>query len=232
MRLFRRSSPLIAAILPKMCIACDKRIRESEEFCSNCFPYMKRISVPTCDVCGKSKKRCSSHNKSTNYDFICAPFYYRGAIRAGLRLFKFGNRQNSADFFAQEMIKYLQKAHPEAKFDYITYVPMTKEQLKDRGFNQSELLAKRVAELMNVECRSDILVKLYNIEPQHNLSAMYRQGNVAGVFDVENKDLVRNKNILIIDDIKTTGYTIDECAKMLKQYDATTVGCLCAAIVI
>ncbi len=232
MRLFRKNSPLIAAILPKVCIACNKRIPENEEFCNHCFPYMKRISIPTCNVCGKSKKRCPSHDKSTNYDFVCAPFYYRGAIRAGLRHFKFGNRQNSAKFFAKEMAKYLVKAHPDTKFDYITYVPMTEKQIKNRGFNQSQLLAKAVAEILNVECRNDILIKLYDIEPQHNLSSMYRQGNVAGVFDVENKEIVEGKNILIIDDIKTTGYTIDECAKMLRQYDAKTVGCLCTAVVI
>ncbi|MBR5273466.1 MAG: ComF family protein [Clostridia bacterium] len=232
MRLFGKNSPLIAAILPKVCIACDKRIPENEEFCSGCYPYMKRISIPACDVCGKSKKRCPSHDKSTNYNFICAPFYYRGAIRAGLRHFKFGNRQNSADFFADQMAKYLIKSHPDIKFDYITYVPMTEKQIKDRGFNQSQVLAQRVAKILNVECRSDILIKLYNIEPQHNLSAMYRKGNVAGVFDVENREIIKNKNILIVDDIKTTGYTVDECAKMLKQYDAAMVGCLCAAIVI
>lgn len=232
MGLFNKKSPLVAAILPKICIACNKRVQEDEEFCPNCSPFMKRVSKPTCKACGKSKKRCPTQRKSMNYDFVCAPFYYRGAIREGLKRFKFENRQNSADFFAREMVKFLNSEHPNVEFDYITFVPMTKKQLEERGFNQSKILAEKVAKLLNIECRNDILIKLYDIEPQHNLKAMYRQGNVAGVFDVENKEIVNGKSILIIDDIKTTGYTLNECAKMLKQYDADTVGCVCAAIVI
>lgn len=232
MGLFNKKSPLIAAILPKLCIACDKRVHEDDEFCKNCAPFIKRVSRPTCKACGRSKKRCPTQRKNMNYDFICAPFYYRGAIREGLRRFKFGNRQSSADFFANQMASFLSKEHPDEVFDYITYVPMTKTQLKERGFNQSQLLAEKLAKILNVECRSDILIKLYDIEPQHNLKAMYRQGNVAGVFDVENKEIIKGKNILIVDDIKTTGYTLNECAKMLRQYDADTVGCICTAIVI
>lgn len=232
MGLFNKKSPLVAAILPKVCIACDRKVKEDDEFCPRCAPFMKRINTPTCVACGKSKKRCPTQRKKMNYDFICAPFYYRGAIREGLKRFKFSNRQNSASFFADEMVKFLQKEHPDVKFDYVTFVPMTAKQIEKRGFNQSQLLAQRVAEKLNIECRTDILIKLYEIEPQHNLSAMYRQGNVAGVFDVENRELIKGKSILIIDDIKTTGYTLNECAKMLKQYDAGTVGCLCTAIVI
>jgi len=232
MRLFNKKSPLIAALLPKMCIACNKRIHEDDEFCSNCAPFMKRVSTPTCKACGKSKKRCPTAHKSMNYDFVCAPFYYKGAIREGLKRFKFNNRQNSADFFAEEMVNFLKKEHPDAEFDYITFVPMTKKQIEERGYNQSQLLAEKVAEKLNVECRNDILIKLYDIEPQHNLNAMYRQGNVAGVFDVDNKKIIKHKSILVVDDIKTTGYTLNECAKMLRQYDAGYIGCVCAAIVI
>lgn len=232
MGLFNKKSPLISAVLPKLCIACTKRVDEEQAFCSNCSPFRKRVSQPTCKACGMSKKRCPTQRKSMDYDFVCAPFYYRGAIREGLKRFKFEGRRNSADYFASEMVSFLKSEHPDAEFDYITFVPMTKTQLDQRGFNQSQLLAEKVAKLLNIECRNDILVKLYDIEPQHNLSAMYRQGNVAGVFDVENKDIVRGKNILIIDDIKTTGYTLNECSKMLRQYDADMVGCVCAAIVI
>ena len=232
MGLFNKKSPLVAAILPKTCMACKKRVNEDEDFCPGCAPFRKRVSTPTCVACGKSKKRCPTQHKKMIYSFVCAPFYYKGAIREGLKLFKFGSRQNSANYFAEEMVKFLKKEHPEISFDYITFVPMTKKQLDERGFNQSQLLAEKVAEKLNVECRSDILVKLYDIEPQHNLGALYRQGNVAGVFDVENTEIVKNKNILIVDDIKTTGYTLNECAKMLIQYGAKDIGCLCAAIVI
>ena len=232
MRLFNKKSPLISALLPKTCIACDKRIHENELFCRNCAPFMKRVSKPTCNACGKSKKRCPTPHKKMNYDFVCAPFYYKGAIREGLKRFKFHNKQNSADFFADEMVKFLKAEHPDAEFDYITFVPMTKKQIEQRGYNQSQLIAEKIAEKLNVECRNDILIKLYDIEPQHNLGAMYRQGNVAGVFDVDNKEIVKGKGILIVDDIKTTGYTLSECAKMLRQYDASFVGCICTAIVI
>ena len=116
-------------------------------------------------------------------------------------------------------------------FDYVTYIPMRKHSAKKRGYNQSGLLAKRVAENINVPLCDDLLVKVYDTKVQRGCSKLERRGNLLGVFDVNNKYDVAGKCVLIIDDVKTSGATLSECGKMLYLNGASSVYCLTAALV-
>ena len=231
MGIFGKKSKITSAVYPQICAACGKVIKEDQFFCNECFAFTRTVSHPTCTSCGRSKKRCIGRCAKPNYDFICAPFYYIGAIRESLMRMKFDNRPKTSEFFAPEMVDFLKTEHPDFTPDIITYVPMTRLQLEERTYNQSRLLAKNIGEIMNVTCSDDILIKKYDIEPQHNLRSVYRAGNVLGAFDVTEKELIDGKTVLLVDDIKTTGSTLNECAKILKMYGAAQVGCICAAVV-
>ena len=116
-------------------------------------------------------------------------------------------------------------------FDFIACIPLTKKGKRERGYNQSELIAKEIAKQLCLPFYSTILVKLFDNRPQHKLPAAERTGNVAGVFECTEPELAEGKKILLIDDIKTTGATLNECAKILLLNGAQEVACLCSAIV-
>ena len=117
----------------------------------------------------------------------------------------------------------------DVDFDVITFIPQTEKEKENRGYNQCEMLASAVAQTMNLPCKP-LLRKLYETDRQHNLLKVERSGNIFGVFDVCDKASVEDKNILIIDDIKTSGATLNECAKMLVLNNAKSVYCAVIAV--
>ncbi|MBR1730898.1 MAG: ComF family protein, partial [Ruminococcus sp.] len=123
------------------------------------------------------------------------------------------------------------KAYSETGFDLVTCVPMHEKQLKERGYNQSRLLAENVSNYLEVEYE-DLLVKHKENLPQHNLKPNEKRYNVKGVYKAVNTDKIKGHNILIIDDVITTGYTLGECCKILQKAGAKKIQCaaLCAKL--
>jgi ComF family protein len=181
-------------------------------------------------MCGRGKSECLCRNYRFYYSGLAAPFYYEGVIGKSIRNFKFRGRIGYAGFFAHEMADTVNKQFAGKSFDLIVCVPLTKKSYKIRGYNQSFLLAKEIAAVLNIEIRSDLLVKLYDTPAQHTMTSSMRRGNLAGVFDVAEPDFAKGKTILICDDVATTGSTINECAKMLLLYGAKEVCCITAAV--
>ena len=102
-------------------------------------------------------------------------------------------------------------------YDTIIPVPISSERKNERGYNQSELLAKELAKKLNIECVKNCLIKNKNIIEQSKLTKVERQKNIQGVYILKNKEKLINKKLLLIDDIFTTGSTVNECCKILKQ---------------
>ena len=141
------------------------------------------------------------------------PFKYNfiadlGVILAGILIEFLKNQIEKSDFF---------------NFDLIAAVPLTKKRKLWRGFNQSEILAKTVAINFNWTYSSGLLIKKYQTKPQVGLSAQQRLMNITGAFKLDNQAKVKGKKILLIDDVMTTGATLSECAKVLRQAGAKEV---------
>ena len=122
--------------------------------------------------------------------------------------------------FAAEMAEVVRREYGGLPFDCVTAVPLHKRELLDRGFNQAEKLGQALARRMGIPYAT-VLTKITATAPQKELSAVERSGNLLGVFDVCGD--VAGKTILLVDDVITTGATLDECAKMLKIFGAEEV---------
>ena len=103
-------------------------------------------------------------------------------------------------------------------------IPISKKRMKQRGYNQSALIARNLVKALNIEYKENVLVKIKDNKPQSELGQNERSDNVKGVYDLKNKKQIYHKQILIVDDIFTTGSTTNECAKILKENNANTVG--------
>ena len=103
------------------------------------------------------------------------------------------------------------------KYDIIISVPISRQRRKERGYNQSELIALELSKILGVQIKKDIIYKIKNTVPQSSLNKVQREENAKGVYKVKNTEKLYNKKILIFDDIYTTGNTVNECAKTLVQ---------------
>lgn len=118
------------------------------------------------------------------------------------------------EYFLQNNKKYLEKLK---KYDIIIVVPLSWKRRLQRGYNQSQLVAETISNILQIKVESKILYKTKNIVPQSTLNKKERKENIKGAFKIRNIEKIKNKKILIIDDIYTTGNTLNECSKMLIE---------------
>lgn len=103
------------------------------------------------------------------------------------------------------------------KYDIILVVPISKKREKERGYNQSELIAKEISKIISAKIVKNVLYKIKNTQPQSTLNKRQREQNAKGAYIAKNISQIENKKILIIDDIYTTGNTVNQCARMLTE---------------
>lgn len=216
-------------LFTKRCKYCGDIIVPEAEICDNCSDNLPVISESICVLCGHSKADCKCKKHKNEYRAVAAPFYYDGGIKKAIHRFKFDSREYVGDTLAVDMAETVIREYSGIMFDFITFVPFSKAEKKSREYNQSELLANKLSKSLDIPA-ADVLLKLYETPSQHTLKQKERKGNVFGVYDVKPESSVSGKTVLLVDDIKTTGATLSECAKMLKLAGADTVYCVCAAI--
>lgn len=115
------------------------------------------------------------------------------------------------------------------KIDKIIPVPISKKRYKERGYNQSLLIANEISKQTNLELVNNCLIKTKNIIEQSKLNKEDRQQNIQGVYSIQNEEIITNKKVLLIDDIYTTGSTVNECSKILQQARPERIGVLVLA---
>lgn len=157
-----------------------------------------------------------------------SPLYYKELGKESILRLKYKGYKNSAVQLGRLSSRCVMQMYDRAGIDVITYVPMTKEKLRERRYNQAELLAEMCGELLNIETQN-LLIKTRDNLTQHNLSAKDRRKNVENVYEGDKEKIINDKTILLVDDIVTTGYTLSDCVRALKEAGAKSVLCVTAA---
>lgn len=221
---------LLKVLLPARCSLCGEVIELNKKYCEKC-KNPPVIKAPLCISCGASKKDCSCKKHKNEYKQIVAPYYYADQIVVAIHRFKESDMPFLAKKLADDMTKCITENYCEINFDIITFVPLRELHQMRRGFNQSELLADIISENISVPVEP-LLEKVRYTGVQHHKNMQRRKADVFGAYDVadEYKSDLYDKIILLIDDVKTTGSTLNECAKMLKIRGAKEVYCASAAI--
>lgn len=211
------------------CTYCGEFIDKNKTLCDDCAENLPVIKGEKCRYCGAEKSRCKCKKHKLNFDGITAPFYYEDGIKSAVKRLKFNRKIFLADILSTDMVKAIKTDFSDKSFDFICFVPFSKAQLVTRMYNQSELLAENISLKMNIPLKR-VMVKLFETKSQHKMSMRSRKGNVFGVYDVKNPEEVKGKTILLVDDVKTSGSTLDDCATILKIRGAAEVYCVAAAI--
>lgn len=229
---------IIAIIFPDQCLACSKIVSFEGLFCSPCWQKLQFITDPKCVICchpfeyasNSSQLICSKCiMKKPAFDKVISLFRYNNIIGKIIGDFKY----RDATFLAKKLVKILYSRLQKdlEDIDLIIAVPLHKKRLQKRKFNQAIFLAKEISKYSKKELSYDFLLRVKHTKTQVELRQKQREINLKNAFEINKKylDLVKGKNILLIDDVMTTGTTLESCAKILKKAGAKNVTCLTIA---
>lgn len=169
-----------------------------------------------------------NHNDK-NFEKLLYCFKYEGNIRKLILNYKFNEKSYLYKTFVNFLLKNEKWFEILKTCDTIIPIPISKKRNKERGYNQSLLIAKEIGKKVQIPVNSDCLYKIKNTIEQSKLNKEEREKNIQGVYELKNKEILNNKNILLIDDIYTTGNTVNECARILKENGANKIGILTIA---
>lgn len=206
-------------LFPPICVNCGKitenwildKYEENKWICNSC----KQKII-------KFKKAQILKVRNTYYNKFVYIFEYKHIIRKLIINYKFKSESYISNFFAEIILKDKNLCRNFLIYDIIIPVPMSKSKLKKRGYNQTELIAKKLSKKLKIKTEK-LLLKKENIETQSRLLKTGRRSNVRGAFYILEKEKIHNKKIILIDDIFTTGSTIRECCKILKEAGAQDI---------
>ena len=215
--------PLVS-MYPPICGICEKISKDA--LCPKCNLELKKQA----EVNILQKEEIEENIKKEKYfEELMYIFKYEGQVRKLILDYKFNEKSYLYKTFVNFLLKNEKIFENIKKYDKIIPVTISKKRNKERGYNQSMLIAEEIANKTNLELVNNCLIKTKNIIEQSKLNKEDRQQNIQGVYSLQNERLITNKKILLVDDIYTTGSTVNECCKILQQANPKTIGVLVLA---
>ena len=223
-------------IFPPQCYVCGKFLHGEDGLCFECLSKINFITKPRCYCCGRPFEfKLSTNRGNREQDLLCpkclikkhkfdrciSTVRYDDTSKQLILPLKHADKTQLAKFIGKIMFiagrEFLQKT------DIIIPVPIHYTRLIKRKYNQAGLIANHISKLSGKPTLHRTLVRTIATKSQGHMNLKQRRANIAGAFTIHNKENITNKNILLIDDVYTTGSTVDECAKVLKKFGAKKV---------
>ena len=236
---------LAQIIYPPQCTICGNFLWEAPfvegdfpySICNNCISGFSLIEAPFCTICGMPfpSEQIENHpcedclRTKPFFQGAHAPYRYEGPILEAVLRLKYGKKTFVADSVGPLLAEFVKTRFKNLSSFLIMPVPLHPKRLRKRGFNQSLLLAKHIASRLNGELEFLSLIRTKHTIPQTTLSKRERQKNVKNAFHLKTPETVRKRTILLVDDVATTGNTLNECARILTSGGAETVFCVTLA---
>lgn len=211
---------ILEYIYPPTCGICGKICKEY--ICNKCRIKLRKYEI-------KNNHVIKIGNKEKHFDELLCIFKYEDIIRDIIIKYKFQNKPYLYKTFAKIILKNEKTCGFLEKYDIIIPVPISRKRKHERGYNQTQLIAKEIAKILNIKLGNNILIKERDIKAQSGLSKIERAINIKDVFKITDYKTIKNMKILIFDDIYTTGSTANECARILKESGAKKIGVLTIA---
>lgn len=212
---------LLDLVFPRRCVSCN---RGADLLCSSCHNEIEFIQPPVCPLCGRSMpapRRClSCERMPLRIDGIRAVGYLEGPLRTAIHRFKYSNVRGLAELLGRLAVESLLRY--DLPVDTIVPVPLHRRRLAERGYNQASLLAAEIGSALGLPVVDDVLVRVRSTIPQVGLTARRRRENVRGAFRCTSTTL-GGHNILLVDDVCTTGATLEACSSALQDVAAGPV---------
>lgn len=221
-------------LMPYTCLCCGKKVEHKHNLCFECFNKLNFITEPLCECCGvpfkseEASKICAlCLSNPPIYLKSRSVFLYDDASRKLITSFKYSDKTELSILLGKYLYKFGSDIIAPEKI--IIPVPIHSLKLISRKYNQSALLAKELSKLCSLKVLYNVLIKNKMSKPQAGLNFSKRQENLKNSFIIKNKKLIKGKEIILIDDVITTGATIEKCCRKLLQAGVKSVEVLSVA---
>lgn len=227
---------MLGILYPARCPMCGKVIGSGKQICPSCHQRLRYLTEPRCKKCGKKLMGVQEYEQEYCYDCSrkkhvfeqgIAVFEYDDLVSQSIYRYKYKNKREYAAFYADAMKRSCERTFADWGVEAVIPVPLYKKKQRMRGFNQSALLANELADALLLPCDTKGLRRIRSTVPQKELNHVARRKNLEHAFAWKAGREMPYKTVLLIDDIYTTGSTIDACAEVLldagceKVYFAT-----------
>ncbi|MBX7148564.1 ComF family protein [bacterium] len=225
---------MLSFFFPSPCLSCGELSKGV--LCQNCFQKIKWISSPQCTLCGLPFEENVPNNhpcpacirNKPHFDWSRSMALYHEPVSSLITSLKYENNFSPVSFLANQLIEHMSSYLGDA--DLLIPVPLHLKKLKARGYNQSLLIVEKVSHKTKIPFLRDSLKRVIDTAPQVGLGREERLQNMKGAFLFEdNPELLKDKKVVLIDDVTTTGATLQACAKALKDHAPREVGCVTVA---
>ena len=219
---------ILNLFFPPTCGFCGEIIESSWGICKPCMDRIPLIPGRACRLCGKKLEAeesvCRECKRGKRYfTQVVSACEYDGVIRDKMIDYKFNGKKYLFWAFSDIIMWRLKSLPDPLIFDMILSVPMYRHKERMRGYNQSDLIARNLSKRLGIPYIPDAVVKVKDTKPQSELNQKERRENVKGVFRVLKNELLTGKRVLLIDDVLTTGTTVNECSRVLAQAGAREI---------
>ena len=209
---------LYSILFPRRCPICDHVIVYGKDICEKCEGEILYITEPACKKCGKqlsSEERefCPDCGRKKHYyKQGKAVFSYQKGMKRSMYRFKYAGRREYAAFYARVAKERMQRWILRHGIEVIVPIPMYKSKQRRRGYNQAEVFARCLGDYLELPVDGKMIQRIKNTVPQKELNDIQRKDNLKGAFHLQT-NIVKYRKILLVDDIYTTGCTVDEVTK-------------------
>lgn len=222
-------------VYPKVCVLCKKKLTDGaieKRVCASCWMSIKKNVPPFCYSCGRNLSRANIHKNlcpgclrhTLHFDRAFSPCVYEGTLKELIHKFKYEGKDFLGAPLSLLMIDFIKEYNlPIEEMDYLIPVPLHRARLREREFNQSEILARHIGKVFNTPVRCEILTRTRNTKRQTDLESEERTRNVQKSFAVNHPSEIKDKNLFLIDDILTTAATASESSRALKEAGARII---------
>ena len=224
---------LVTLFFPKHCAVCDCVISGEAGVCSSCEKKVRLLYGDTCMSCGKKVKDgvvyCYDCKRKTHVFLQNIATFVYADVRESLYRFKYGGRAEYAEYYAKMTYGLHAKKITSWNADAIIPIPLHKTRYRKRGYNQAEEFAKKLSELTGIPLKKNVLKRVKNTKPLKVLDVSQRQNNLKKAFLFVQNDVKLN-TIILVDDIYTTGTTLDAAAKVCMEGGVTAIHTITVAV--
>ncbi|HPN38044.1 MAG TPA: ComF family protein [Melioribacteraceae bacterium] len=217
-------------LLPGFCSGCNKKLTAKEQWlCNNCFSALEIADSAFINSFYNEKFAGVSH---INFLYSCFKYQKGEVFQKLIHKLKYEGYFRIGKFLGNILGNNLIKSLPINEYNIILPVPIHKIKKIERGFNQSEYIAKQIAKITNINYSTKVVFRKVYKESQTTYNKIERLNNIKGVFYIKNPDLIKSKNVIVVDDIITTGGTVIEITNLCKKAGANNIAVLSAGLTV